>query len=125
MYRIIDCQGVGTHQDETFKTKREVAKHLIDYHSVDFSGSDDKDNELEIWDYLKFWKINNWKEKLEWVLDYGSWDIEETRTVNVDWNTDNEDIDLPKGVEVPTSVKDEEVADWLSDNYGWCVNSWN
>jgi len=45
--------------------------------------------------------------------------------VKVNWDTDGELInDLPEQVEVPEMELDE-IADWLSDNYGWCVNSFN
>ena len=53
------------------------------------------------------------------------------RTVNfynIDWDTDGEEIDLPTDV-VLTVDKDVEVslegADLLSDEYGFCVNSFN
>jgi hypothetical protein len=49
---------------------------------------------------------------------------------NIDWDTDGEEIDLPKEVTIPESVAKEHnagddtaVADYLSDEYGWCVNS--
>jgi len=47
---------------------------------------------------------------------------------DINWDTDGEIVDLPtekvidpaaEGIEDP----DMEVADWLSDRYGWCVNS--
>ena len=41
----------------------------------------------------------------------------------VDWDTDGEYIDLPKTAEVPDDIPEDEVADWLSDKYGWCINS--
>ena len=37
------------------------------------------------------------------------------------WDTDGEEVDLPSKVKVPVDIKDEEVADWISDKYGWCV----
>jgi len=47
------------------------------------------------------------------------------RLVEVDWETDGEDTDLPSQVSVPNNViEDDDVADWLSDNYGFLVNSW-
>ncbi len=41
------------------------------------------------------------------------------------WDTDDEDIDLPTEVTIPQGeIEDEEeIADWLSDNYGWLVES--
>ena len=52
--------------------------------------------------------------------------IVETKTfkVSVNWDTDNQKVDLPKIVEIPNYVEDDDVADYLSDEYGWCVNSY-
>lgn len=45
--------------------------------------------------------------------------------VIVQWDTDGEEIDdLPNVVEIPSSLDELEVADYLSDEYGWCVESW-
>ena len=42
--------------------------------------------------------------------------------VDIKWDTDGEDIkDLPERVEIPFFVDDEEIADFLSDEYGYCV----
>ena len=54
------------------------------------------------------------------------------RVIDIDWDTDGQDIknlDLPTEVEVPDDIADEifdggyddDVADWLSDEYGYCV----
>ena len=48
---------------------------------------------------------------------------------NIKWDTDdcNSDVDeeeidhLPTAVEIPSYIEDYEVADWLSDEYGFCV----
>lgn len=48
-----------------------------------------------------------------------------TFMVSVEWDTDGEDVkDLPTTIAVPNEIEDYDVADWLSDNYGWCVYSW-
>lgn len=47
--------------------------------------------------------------------------------VKVDWDTDGEspeDLGLPEEVSVPWYVPDDGVADYCSDIYGFCVNSW-
>ena len=44
--------------------------------------------------------------------------------VNVKWETDGQAVDLPSVVEVPKELNDEEIADYLSDKYGWLVASW-
>lgn len=50
---------------------------------------------------------------------------EKPRMVEVDWDTDGEEIpDLPKIVEIPKDWTDEEISDNLSDEFGFCVYSW-
>ena len=39
------------------------------------------------------------------------------------WDTDGYEADLPNEVEVPDGLSDDEVADYLSDTYGWLVHS--
>ena len=39
----------------------------------------------------------------------------------VDWELDGHDLDIPEVVEVPDSVDVDDVADWLTDTYGWLV----
>ena len=45
-----------------------------------------------------------------------------TRLILVDWDDDGEN--LPTKVKIPTDIDDWEVADYLSDTYGFCVNGW-
>lgn len=47
-------------------------------------------------------------------------------TVKIDWDVDDKDDlkYLPKTVEIPGNVPEEEVSDYLSDEYGFCVNAW-
>jgi hypothetical protein len=46
--------------------------------------------------------------------------------VDIKWDTDGEQIDtLPTRVEIPFFVDDEEIADFLSDEYGYCVFGFN
>lgn len=53
---------------------------------------------------------------------------------NIDWDTDDEKVDLPSTETLPIEdltdaddgeLVEEEIADWLSDQYGWCVNGFN
>jgi hypothetical protein len=49
------------------------------------------------------------------------------RTIGVEWDTDGmdeEELDLPSEVEIPGELDDEDVTDWLSDHYGFCLKSW-
>jgi len=42
--------------------------------------------------------------------------------VNIKWDTDGEDIEyLPERVSIPCFIDDDEIADYLSDKYGFCV----
>jgi len=80
MYKIIDLQGVGTKENRLFETKEDIIEELVDYHDIDFAGTDDKDNELNITEYFKFWKINTIEKQLEWLCEYGEWRIEEAKS---------------------------------------------
>ena len=47
---------------------------------------------------------------------------------NIDWDIDGENKDelgLPDMVEVPVDMDKDEIADMLSDYYGFCVNSFS
>ena len=45
--------------------------------------------------------------------------------VNIAWSVDEtEDLEeLPVEVEVPDEVDEEDIADWLSDQYGYLIES--
>jgi len=52
----------------------------------------------------------------------------EIRVSSIDWDTDGDDVDLPTEMVVDTAAEgiedpDTEIADWLSDKYGFCVKS--
>lgn len=42
----------------------------------------------------------------------------------IEWDTDGEDAGLPEEVEIPDSVNDEDISDYLSDTYGFLVYSY-
>ena len=44
------------------------------------------------------------------------------RTIKVDWDDDG--AEMPEEITIPNFIPDEDVADYLSDTYGFCVNSW-
>jgi hypothetical protein len=44
---------------------------------------------------------------------------------NIKWETDGEVVDLPNEVNVPDGIDDEAIADYLSDTYGWLVESFS
>lgn len=42
--------------------------------------------------------------------------------IDIDWDTDGQDDHgLPDEVQVPDDIHDDDVADYLSDTYGFCV----
>ena len=53
------------------------------------------------------------------------------RITNIDWDTDREEVDLPKELVIEICQEyvlayedfDEAVSELLSDNYGWCVSN--
>lgn len=47
------------------------------------------------------------------------------KVTNIKWETDGEVVDLPTEVEVEDGMSDDEVADFLSDEYGWLVNGFS
>ena len=47
------------------------------------------------------------------------------KVTNIKWETDGEVVDLPTEVEVDDNMSDDEVADFLSDEYGWLVNGFS
>ena len=44
---------------------------------------------------------------------------------NIKWETDGYEVDLPTEVEVEDGMSDDEIADFLSDTYGWLVISFS
>ena len=42
---------------------------------------------------------------------------------DIKWVTDGEVVDLPTEVEVDDDLDEDEIADYLSDEYGWLVES--
>lgn len=47
------------------------------------------------------------------------------QVTNIKWVTDGVDVDLPTEVEVPDNMEDDEIADFLSDTYGWLVEGFS
>ena len=51
------------------------------------------------------------------------------RAINIIWDTDGISVDdLPEEVNIPEdedTFNDEDISDYLSDVYGWCVKSFD
>lgn len=83
-----------------------------------------KSNE-EIGNYLEDAKSGDYHHLIEisaGMCEKLNGENENTRMVTVDWDNDGET--LPTKVRIPTKIADEDVADYLSDTYGFCVNFW-
>jgi hypothetical protein len=78
MYRIRDLQFETRYfaDGQVFKNKSDIVDQLANYHDNDFEGSDDKENELDIYEYFKFWKLNTIQKQLKYLLQYGEWKLE-------------------------------------------------
>ena len=44
---------------------------------------------------------------------------------DIKWVTDGEVVELPAEVEVNNDLSDDEIADYLSDTYGWLVDGFS
>ena len=44
------------------------------------------------------------------------------KVTDIKWVTDGEVVELPTEVEVDDDLSDDEIADYLSDTYGWLVD---
>ena len=50
------------------------------------------------------------------------------KAINIKWDTDGDiDVlkDLPKEVDLPWNMDEDEAADYLSDEYGFCINGFD
>ena len=46
------------------------------------------------------------------------------KAINIKWATDGEDVQLPNEMEIPSNIEEDEVTDYLSDETGWLVESY-
>ena len=70
-YKIIDLQDANFFNEIIFKSKEDVVEALLNLHNNDFNNNDF--NTIE--DLFKHFKVNTIEEKLNWLCDYGSWEI--------------------------------------------------
>ena len=54
------------------------------------------------------------------------------RIYDIDWDTDGVEVELPTDLEVEWDYglfkngwDEDEVVDWLTDEFGWCVNGFS
>ena len=46
------------------------------------------------------------------------------KALNIKWETDGYDVELPNEVQIPNGIGEDEVTDYLSDTFGWLINSY-
>ena len=46
------------------------------------------------------------------------------KAYNIEWDTDGEETDLPSEVDIPWNVFDDDIDDYLSDEYEFCVSGY-
>ena len=81
MYKIIDLEGDNGYSltKEIFETKREIIKILAEFHNDDYDGVKANDGYYkDIFEFLDTLKSE--EDKLNWLLDYGQWEIEEIKS---------------------------------------------
>lgn len=50
----------------------------------------------------------------------------ETKKIKVEWSCEPEEREyVPEIVEVPSTLEEHLITDYLSDTYGFCVNYWD
>jgi len=76
MYRIYDLQlNDYFSSGEVFKTKADIISRLANYHDIDYIGVKSDDSEYyDIFEFLD--TLKNDTERLNWLLDYGQWEIQ-------------------------------------------------
>lgn len=47
------------------------------------------------------------------------------KITNIEWDTEENDVQLPSEVELEQDINEDEIADYLSDTYGYCVFSYS
>jgi len=45
------------------------------------------------------------------------------KVTEIEWDTEEDEIDLPKEVYINHDIEEDEIVDFLSDEYGWCIKS--
>lgn len=73
-YKLIDLQGMELKEDMIFDSIAEVIEELADFHGVDYEGINDNNVPYkDIYQFLDTLKTE--QERLDFLLDYGQWDI--------------------------------------------------
>ena len=103
--------AVPYHENDDADTVRKAAEAA--YHSADFGVLENAEGYIEGEDPFR----GCWQKG-------GKMQKEEKKGIDVTdilWDTDGEDVDLPKEVLIPEGVAYEDIPDYLTDTYEYCV----
>ena len=112
------------------KQKYIVRVYLSSFYDVEVEAENLQDakqiaESSEYWDMVEIGNNLALQEGQSDVLD--NYEDIPAKTISVEWDTDGmdeEELDLPGEVEVPGYVDEDDIADYISDIYGFCVKSW-
>lgn len=77
-YKIVDEYHEFA-DGELFESQAEVIEQLADYHSIDWSGEDDKGAPISIEDYLT--SLPGETARLNFLLEHGGWELEQVEGI--------------------------------------------
>ena len=106
-----DCR----YQNECFIWGKDIKKLVAEMKRLWHVFPDDLKPQWVTWEEIEGYEKRTCSEEEE----RGPWQVK-----GIVWDTDGEDpeeLDLPTEVEVPGDVDEDGIADWLSDEYGYCV----
>ena len=116
--------------NSNMKQKYVIRVYLSSFYDVEVE-AENVDKAKKMAESSENWDMNEIEENL--ALQEGETEVfdeypsDTTRTVSVKWDTDGmdeEELDLPNEVNVPGGLDDEDVADWLTEAYGFCIKGW-
>ncbi len=79
MYKLKDLQGAGMREGVIYNTKEEIIKDLCSFHNQDFTGTDREKKAISIEEFFKVWYFETINDQLEYLLDYGCWELVEIK----------------------------------------------
>lgn len=127
---IAECLGTdGEYTSEVYPaTSAQEAGEMCSSLIADMIETMDLDRNI---DPTATWELvgDGWWFRVRWEeQDFPSPANPRAYAVDIEWDTDGEDeedLGLPSRVEIPFFVEDDEIADYISDEYGYCVFGFN
>ena len=77
-YRIVDRQIFGRYfaDGDIFESEEAVLEHLAEFHSIDFDEAQEDNDVRDIFRYMDD-EFSTDEKRLNWILNYGQWALEE------------------------------------------------